>query len=492
MSNHHIFHLPLLKYKHGDLVGIPPEYQPPRQKREKKTDFQDTVQDEQITNDVPSTQVSDESNQDEGVTPPLVNFSRNDFIQRNIAGLHVKHDIPEEPFPVAPVDYPLHRRDPIKEAKQQIRSLHPPLHEPPSFRSDQIGAQEQHLAVINTLVHRFISQGDYARASRAWGLLIRAMPGGTDVRSHGRWGIGAEILLKRPAKHNGIDEMRDGHDEYQMSGALATQSTMVPERNFSVQTTQRSSPSDDADADVINASANSDNHLSSSSRHDTSSNISLEGHQTQSKSHGSRVVSSSAPGRAKVCKPDQELWISDSNLTFTMTYYERLIIHHTNNRPNLTSEQKARLPNWYPALLSLWIFQITQRSKKAKLKLAKAARNDARVAATDEDGMDMNSDENTVDQNTSHVRHILRNELDGAKQISERLDDVLQTGQFRDDAQLVRIRGMVSQWIADLNRLLAQDDQDTDQGKPRNESLLHDVMDYHSEISQEDGDEELE
>ncbi|KAI5302321.1 hypothetical protein KEM56_000800, partial [Ascosphaera pollenicola] len=54
-----------------------------------------------------------------------------------------------------------------------------------------------HLAVITTILHRCLMAGDYLRAGRAWGLILRDSFAGTpvQVKYTARWGIGAEILL---------------------------------------------------------------------------------------------------------------------------------------------------------------------------------------------------------------------------------------------------------------------------------------------------------
>ncbi len=68
--------------------------------------------------------------------------------------------------------------------------------------SDSTGPRKQHLAVLVAVLHRCLLEGDYLRAGRAWGMLLRAESDGhsMDVRAHGRWGIGAEILLFRDAQ----------------------------------------------------------------------------------------------------------------------------------------------------------------------------------------------------------------------------------------------------------------------------------------------------
>jgi hypothetical protein len=61
------------------------------------------------------------------------------------------------------------------------------------------GPRRQHLAAVSAILHRCLLEGDYLRAGRAWGMLLRSEVDGhpVDVRNKFRWGIGAEILQQR-------------------------------------------------------------------------------------------------------------------------------------------------------------------------------------------------------------------------------------------------------------------------------------------------------
>ena len=61
------------------------------------------------------------------------------------------------------------------------------------------GLRQRHLAAMTTTLQRCLLEGDYVRAGRAWGLLLRTEHNGhiMDLRTNNRWGIGAEILLRR-------------------------------------------------------------------------------------------------------------------------------------------------------------------------------------------------------------------------------------------------------------------------------------------------------
>ena len=65
--------------------------------------------------------------------------------------------------------------------------------------SGSTGLRQHHLNNITAVLHRCLSEGDYIRAGRAWAMLLRAEQNGhsMDLRTHDRWGIGAEILMQR-------------------------------------------------------------------------------------------------------------------------------------------------------------------------------------------------------------------------------------------------------------------------------------------------------
>ena len=73
--------------------------------------------------------------------------------------------------------------------------------------------RQQHLSVLTTILHRCLLENDYTRAGRAWGMLLRTECGGRafDLRANGRWGIGAEILLRQ--KYHNAEAHLNTRDE---------------------------------------------------------------------------------------------------------------------------------------------------------------------------------------------------------------------------------------------------------------------------------------
>ena len=105
---------------------------------------------------------------------------------------------------------------------RELANLNPPLYaawgasSTATLESQQSGLKQQHLAVLTTIMHRSLLQGNYMRAGRAWGLLLRAEVKGRpmDLRSNGLWSLGAEILLQndqvRRSQDNHMDFTREG------------------------------------------------------------------------------------------------------------------------------------------------------------------------------------------------------------------------------------------------------------------------------------------
>ena len=110
--------------------------------------------------------------------------------QYRAAGQPFNQDPPPFPFPHAPA-----RSDRQQSAGTESRPRHPPA--APTLHL-------QHLSVITAILHRCLAERDYTRASRAFGLILRDSIGGhaIDIRNEGRWGIGAEILLKIGSQHD--------------------------------------------------------------------------------------------------------------------------------------------------------------------------------------------------------------------------------------------------------------------------------------------------
>jgi hypothetical protein len=131
-------------------------------------------------------------------TAPSLTLSPEEAHQYRVAGLSFDQELPGGPFPHAPAKSGSTKKENRGDILKSLSSLSPPIY-PPQSSAYQGNLRLQHLAVITSILHRCLLQGDYIRAGRAWGLILREEFAGSpiDVRTDGRWGIGAEILLRR-------------------------------------------------------------------------------------------------------------------------------------------------------------------------------------------------------------------------------------------------------------------------------------------------------
>ncbi len=121
--------------------------------------------------------------------------------QYAVAGQRIEDELPGYPFPHA--DF-ANRDGPSRfdyDLRQQLKPGHASpsgQHSPSIVRS----LHQQHLAVMTTILHRSLFDQDFVRAGRALGMILRDEIGGkhADVRAEGRWGIGAEILMRQNAQ----------------------------------------------------------------------------------------------------------------------------------------------------------------------------------------------------------------------------------------------------------------------------------------------------
>lgn len=129
---------------------------------------------------------------------PSLILSPGEAHQYRVAGLPFDQELPGGNFPhAASKDLPS-RRETKSEVLKSLSTLSPPVY-PPQSAAHQGNLRLQHFAVLSAILHRCLLERDYLRAGRAWGLILREEYGGNhiDVRNEGRWGIGAEILLRR-------------------------------------------------------------------------------------------------------------------------------------------------------------------------------------------------------------------------------------------------------------------------------------------------------
>jgi hypothetical protein len=143
-----------------------------------------------------------------------------------IAHRHVAGLVPDDGASIPPPPFPHSTartsNDHLSYAKvqQEIAGLNPAVYAAnATSKSHAVGGTNEkpalrktHLDVLSTVLHRCLLEGDYDRAARAWGMILRTQLAGQpiDPRNHGRWGIGAEILL-RQSPRNQLSHLQNGH-----------------------------------------------------------------------------------------------------------------------------------------------------------------------------------------------------------------------------------------------------------------------------------------
>jgi hypothetical protein len=117
-----------------------------------------------------------------------------------VAGWSENSPLPGSSFPHAPAVKQKSRQLRSNNLQKDLAALNPPLYVPPPGEQDTTQSlRRHHLGVLTTLLHTSLLKHDFVRAGRAWGMILRTNIHGRplDVRTHGRWGIGAEILMRK-------------------------------------------------------------------------------------------------------------------------------------------------------------------------------------------------------------------------------------------------------------------------------------------------------
>ncbi|KAB2580189.1 hypothetical protein BFW01_g3135 [Lasiodiplodia theobromae] len=160
-------------------------------------------------------------------------------------------------------------------------------------------------------------------------------------------------------------------------------------------------------------------------------------------------------------------------------YYERLILDH----PFQQSNPKATSAlTFYPAMFSLWLYEISQASRVA---MAAAEKSDS----DDEDtGSEVTSDSGSPKRHASaretRILAIRTDELRRAREIAARLDDLLSSPHFDKRPELLHLRGMIAVWNGDLIAQIHQSERIIDGHRPsEDDSEMHDDADREEHIS---------
>lgn len=151
-----------------------------------------------------------------------------------IAGTSREESLPAPPFPHAP---PPSSRKAEPSVHEQLAALKPPVFLPKNEDDDKASAKRRHADNVTTILHMSMLRGDWSRASRAWSLLVRTEIGGkgVDLRPHGRWAIGGEILMRRaqsrpPKSQSPYEKEGEGRSEDDEDHASGEPAKQLPDQ----------------------------------------------------------------------------------------------------------------------------------------------------------------------------------------------------------------------------------------------------------------------
>ncbi|KAK7748465.1 hypothetical protein SLS62_008504 [Diatrype stigma] len=296
-------------------------------------------------------------------------------------------------------------------------------------------ARLKHLGTVTAIMHRCLSEGDVARAKRAFGLLVRTRE--VDIRANHLWTVGAEIL------------MRDGET---ISAAAAASA------NGETKQRQRRLKSDEM----------------------------VEVEDGEGEGEGEGEGQGNDQGRPLPPPPPPPLrWGSTANFDAVRAYFENLIQQHPHDphRPHLTSAL-----DFWPVLYGIEIYNTDAEFRAAlhQLDVAMAASEDeedegeggeealhggfgfgfgygAEEGADDEEERRMEArmrqrqkerDDEVERRNAPRwaARDELRHETrTAAQRIAARMDETMLIAPYTKHLELLRLRGMLALFIGDMH-----------------------------------------
>ncbi|KAI0863036.1 hypothetical protein F4860DRAFT_512252 [Xylaria cubensis] len=360
--------------------------------------------------------------------------------QLAVAGLSPEDELPSRAhpdFPHKPLPGPRKRRDgrttPSRrvvvssdsgmETDSTVASQQESRREINDVNDKHRSARMRHLNTMTAIMHRCLRDGDIVRAKRALGLLMRTRD--VDVRADNLWAIGLEILV------------RDGEQE---------------EEEVKVRAKRPSSPSSLSSGDAP-----------SSSDTDFDSDMAVED------------IGEEDEGSAKENPQPPQRWGSAANIAQVKQYLETLIQHHPYDahRPQNTSAV-----DFWPALFGIEIYNLDAEfqnslhhihlehgfpsssssfSRSASPSPTReygdyeADRMDLDDNNDDEEKLRRRSDREEQDKERHSATDALRSETQlGALGLATRMDGILENPPYSTHAELLRLRGHVALFIADL------------------------------------------
>lgn len=138
------------------------------------------------------------------------------------------------------------------------------------------------------------------------------------------------------------------------------------------------------------------------------------------------------------------------NVRAARRFYERLALQYP------ASKFRAEQPtDFYLHLYGLWIYEISERTRRAMLQVRRTDNSDGEGSDFDEDASGDASDDG-ANLNRAATTQIRSQEFQDARDLVNNLDDVLTRPPFDKSPDLLHLRGMASLWIVDLMQELTQ------------------------------------
>jgi exonuclease VII small subunit len=136
--------------------------------------------------------------------------------------------------------------------------------------------------------------------------------------------------------------------------------------------------------------------------------------------------------------PNADSLYTEEGFELAKEYYERLIVQHPNRKhvPRAIDEL-----TFYPAMFSLWVYEVSEKSKRARKRFEEEhAISDSKLGDTSMMSEDARADASAL----------VASELQQAREIAARLDQLIISPPFDKHLDLLQLRGMVGLWLADL------------------------------------------
>ncbi|KAI1277101.1 hypothetical protein F5Y07DRAFT_398685 [Xylaria sp. FL0933] len=327
----------------------------------------------------------------------------------------------------------------------------------------QHSARIRHLNTMTAIMHRCLRDGDIVRAKRAFGLLVRTKD--VDVRIDNLWAIGSEIL------------MRDGEEE-------GEEAAVNPEPGKPSSSSSR----EQARADP-SAPSDSDTDLDTSFGETTDEEVEIDEGESDDEQDARRNP------------PPPQRWGTAANAARVKLYLETLAQHHPYDahRPS-----PASAVDFWPALFSIELYNLDAEFHEAAHQIyvecgfppssPASSPSSSRSISPDGERMELDDDNYSMDMyggndptsrgrrrrkagrgdygddgegdgiggghysdddETSTTRHKALSSLRastqrGALEITARMDGILENAPYSTHAELLRLRGHASLFIADL------------------------------------------